>query len=111
MYFFHELGIVPSFSLSALDGGMERLARAESTLSRSPASGIPVVVLDRGRGRDVLPCSRGVVGEALEGEGSLGEGLPDVATVWYVRTGSCSTTDLGARHRLLRILARRMRSA
>ena len=75
-------------------------------------SGTPVVVRDLGRDRRGGFCwSRGVVGDVLDGDGCRGDGLMDAATVWYVRTGSCSTTDFGALHLLLRILARRMRSA
>lgn len=74
-------------------------------------SGIPVVVLERGRGREVLCCRRGVVGEELVGVEVPGVMLGDVATVWYVRTGSLSTTDFGARHLRRRMRARRIRSA
>ncbi len=45
------------------------------------------------------------------GEGVLGDWVGEGATVWYVRTGSRSTTDLGARHLRIRIFTRKIRRA
>jgi len=67
---------------------------------------MPVVVLERGRGRAVEDGEcwrRGVVGDELVGDGNRGDWLPNVAIVWYVLTGSLSTTDFGALHRRRRI--------
>ena len=108
MYFFHSLE--NPFSCSDREGDLG-IASAASTVSKLLLSGTPVVVLERGRGREGVCCKSGVVGELLVGDGSLGDRLGEAATVWYVRTGRRSTTDLGALHRRRRIRARRMSMA
>ena len=65
-------------------------------------SGTPETVLDLGRDCEEDDERRGVVGEELIGVATLIDELDD-ATVWYVRTGSLSTTDLGALQRRRRI--------
>lgn len=69
MYFFHWLETRREFFSCEGDLGT---CKASSTLKRSPGSGTPVVVRDRGRDRDE-PCNKGVVGEELVGEGVLGD--------------------------------------
>ena len=74
----------------------------EFTLAKSPGSGTPVVVLERGRDLTGTGCRSGVVTVEVDGLGTrlgpLGVTLPDGTIVWYVLTGSRSTTDFGARH-------------
>ena len=77
IYFFHWLET--RREPSSIEGDLDA-RKASCILNRSPGSGTPVVVRDRGRDRDE-PCSRGVVGDELAGEGTLGEGVGEGATV------------------------------
>lgn len=95
MYFFQS----PFFSCSFARRGLGVSKSPEFVRDTIVGSGRPEVVLERGRGRVGDCCSRGVVGDELEGEGCRDWLLEVVGTVRYVRTGSLSTTDLGARHR------------
>lgn len=77
-------------------------------------AGTSDAVRDRGRGRIGLgefEGSRGVVAEAGEETEELVEDVLVLGMVWYVRTGSRSTTDFGARQRRRRMRERRSRSA
>lgn len=74
------------------------------------------VVRDRGRDRALMGLAlegrRGVValiGDEIDDVVELGAAV--LGIVWYVRTGRRSTTDLGARHRRLRMRDRRSSSA
>jgi hypothetical protein len=112
MCFFHSLDMPCVFF--SREGGRADWVEPPA-VSRSSGSGTPGEARDRGRDLEE-PCSNGVVGEALVGEGGLGEGAlgdgaGEGATVWYVRTGSRSTTDFGALHLRIRIFTRNMSKA
>lgn len=116
IYFLHSAEKPPAFFSNSARRAVRELSDGVMAVLlgtwKLALSITPVVVLERGRDLGWVCCSRGVVGVGGVGEGRAGERhAGDGASVWYVRTGSWSTTDLGALHRLLRILARRMRSA
>jgi hypothetical protein len=107
MCFLHSLDMPREFFSG--DGG--RADCVESSVARwSPESRTLGVARDRDRDPEE-PCSNGVVGEELVGEGALDDTVGEGATVWYVRTGSRSTTDFGALHLRIRIFTRNMSKA
>ena len=77
MCFFHSLDMPRE--IFSWEGG-RGVCEESPAVSRPPESGTPVVVRDRGRDLEE-PCSNGVVGEELVGEGALGDCVGEGATV------------------------------
>jgi len=93
-----------------------KLGGASSSDKLPEATGTSLAVLLLGRVCIILAPelgSRGVAALTVGVEIALVvlDGMPELGIVWYVRTGSRSTTDFGARHRLRRIRERSSRSA
>lgn len=85
MYFLHSAEKPPapfSCSFRALEDP-DGVGTAALGARKFSLSSTPVVVLERGRGRDALCCCcrSGVVGVALAGDGSRGDELVEEATV------------------------------